>query len=38
MPLSNQDSLRLNVLAQQQVLAIRLDESRLMLYALTRQG
>ena len=38
MPLSNEDSLRLNVLLAQQVRAIRIDEGKLVLYALTQKG
>ncbi len=38
MPLSNEDSLRLNVLLAQQVRAIRIDEGKLMVYALTQKG
>lgn len=38
MPLSNEDSLRLNVLLAQQVSAIRIDEGKLVLYALTQKG
>ncbi|WP_198265396.1 sulfur reduction protein DsrS [sulfur-oxidizing endosymbiont of Gigantopelta aegis] len=38
MPLSNEDSLRLNVLLAQKVSAIRIDEGKLMLYALTQKG
>lgn len=38
MPLSNEDSLRLNVLLAQQVKAIRIDEGKLMVYALTQKG
>jgi len=38
MPLSNEDSLRLNVLMAQQVKAIRIDEGKMLLYALTSRG
>ncbi|MCW8931910.1 MAG: sulfur reduction protein DsrS [Gammaproteobacteria bacterium] len=38
MPLSNEDSLRLNVLLAQKVSAIRIDEGKLILYALTHKG
>jgi len=38
MQLSNEDSLRLNVLMAQQVKAIRLDEGKMLLYALTEKG
>ena len=38
MPLSNEDSLRLNVLLAQKVRAIRIDEGKLMVYALTHKG
>lgn len=38
MPLSNEDSLRLNVLLAQKVSAIRIDEGKLILYALTQKG
>jgi hypothetical protein len=36
--LSNEDSLRLNVLLSQKLQAVRIDESRMMLYALTDKG
>ncbi len=36
--LSNEDSLRLNVLISQKLQAIRIDESRMILYALTDKG
>lgn len=38
MPLSNEDSLRLNVLLAQQVRVIRIDEGKLIVYALTQKG
>jgi len=38
MPLSNEDSLRLNVLLAQKVRAIRIDEGKLIVYALTQKG
>lgn len=38
MALSNEDHLRLQVLAAQNVLAIRINESKLLLYALTEHG
>ncbi|MFK5893475.1 MAG: sulfur reduction protein DsrS [Pseudomonadota bacterium] len=38
MPLSSEDSLRLNVLMAQQVKAIRIDEGKMLLYALTAKG
>lgn len=38
MPLSNEDSLRLNVLLAQKVSAIRIDEGKLLVYALTQKG
>lgn len=38
MTLSNEDHLRLQVLAAQNVLAIRINESKLLLYALTERG
>ena len=38
MPLSNEDSLRLNVLLAQKVRAIRIDEGKLLVYALTHKG
>ncbi len=38
MPLSNEDSLRLNVLLAQKVSAIRIDEGKLIVYALTQKG
>lgn len=38
MQLSNEDSLRLNVLMAQAVKAIRLDEGKMLLYALTERG
>jgi len=38
MPLSSEDSLRLNVLMAQQVKAIRIDEGKMLLYALTTKG
>ncbi len=38
MALSNEDSLRLNVLLAQDVSAIRIDEGKLILYALTNKG
>ena len=38
MPLSNEDSLRLNVLLAQKVSAIRIDEGKLIVYALTHKG
>lgn len=38
MPLSNEDSLRLNVLLAQKVSAIRIDEGKLIVYALTEKG
>ncbi len=38
MPLSNEDSLRLNVLLAQKVRAIRIDEGKLIVYALTDKG
>ncbi len=38
MALSNEDSLRLNVLLAQDVRAIRIDEGKLVLYALTQKG
>ncbi len=38
MPLSNEDSLRLNVLLAQKVSAIRIDEGKLLVYALTHKG
>lgn len=38
MALSNEDSLRLNVLLAQNVSAIRIDEGKLILYALTQKG
>ncbi|MEE9318823.1 MAG: hypothetical protein V3U76_00095 [Granulosicoccus sp.] len=38
MPLSSEDSLRLHVLANQQVMAIRIDESAMILTALTDKG
>lgn len=38
MALSNEDSLRLNVLLAQKVSAIRIDEGKLVLYALTQKG
>lgn len=38
MPLSNEDSLRLNVLLAQQVRAIRIDEGKMIIYALTDKG
>ena len=36
MPLSNEDNLRLNVLMSQDVKAIRIDEGKMLLYALKR--
>ncbi|MEE8379664.1 MAG: sulfur reduction protein DsrS, partial [Gammaproteobacteria bacterium] len=36
--LSNEDGLRLNVLLSQKLQAVRIDESRMMLYALTNKG
>jgi len=38
MELSNEDNLRLNVLIHQDLQAIRIDESRMLLYALTKKG
>jgi len=38
MPLSNEDSLRLNVLLAQEVSAIRIDEGKLVVNALTHKG
>ncbi|MBF0266011.1 MAG: sulfur reduction protein DsrS [Gammaproteobacteria bacterium] len=38
MPLSNEDNLRLNVLMSQDVKAIRIDEGKMLLYALTAKG
>ena len=38
MPLSNEDSLRLNVLLAQNVRAIRIDEGKMIIYALTDKG
>lgn len=38
MPLSSEDSLRLNVLLAQKVSAIRIDEGKLIVYALTQKG
>jgi len=38
MALSNEDSLRLNVLMAQQVKAIRIDEGKMLIYALTAKG
>lgn len=38
MALSNEDSLRLNVLLAQDVRAIRIDEGKLIVYALTQKG
>lgn len=38
MALSNEDSLRLNVLLAQNVRAIRIDEGKLIVYALTQKG
>jgi len=38
MPLSNEDSLRLNVLLAQKVRAIRIDEGKLIVYGLTNKG
>lgn len=38
MPLSSEDSLRLNVLLAQSVKAIRIDEGKMILYALTDKG
>ena len=38
MELSNEDSLRLNVLMHQDLQAIRIDESKMLLYALTGKG
>ncbi len=38
MALSNEDSLRLNVLLSQKVSAIRIDEGKLIVYALTQKG
>jgi len=38
MSLSNEDSLRLNVLLAQKVSAIRIDEGKLIVYALTQKG
>ncbi len=38
MPLSNEDSLRMNVLMAQKPKAIRIDESRMAVYALTEKG
>ncbi|MCU7834896.1 MAG: sulfur reduction protein DsrS [gamma proteobacterium symbiont of Taylorina sp.] len=38
MPLSNEDSLRLNVLLAQKVSAIRIDEGKLIIYGLTQKG
>ena len=38
MPLANEDSLRLNVLIAQKVRAIRIDEGKMKVYALTNKG
>lgn len=38
MPLSNEDNLRLNVLMSQDVKAVRIDEGKMLLYALTAKG
>ena len=38
MDLSPEDSLRLNVLLTQGLLAVRVDESRMLVYALTERG
>ncbi len=38
MPLSSEDNLRLNVLMAQKVKAIRIDEGKMLLYALTSKG
>lgn len=38
MELSNEDNLRLNVLMHQNLQAIRIDESRMLVYALTEKG
>ena len=38
MELSSEDSLRLNVLINQDLQAIRIDESKMIVYALTGRG
>ncbi|WP_455207694.1 hypothetical protein [Kaarinaea lacus] len=38
MELSSEDSLRLNVLIKQELQAVRIDESKMMVHALTRRG
>ena len=38
MPLSNEDNLRINVLLRQNLYALRIDESKMLIDALTERG